>query len=198
MLSGRVKHLIDSVVDEAIPHRWLRADDESGEDLEDLMGMDPIRLLDSPHLLKIVKDAVAHLEPRWGHRLPASMRGLDQWSSGLVNGLTASEKALLNDVIRAYDTVVDYIMVWSKKKGYDTCKGCMDGPVGAPYKPDEDIDPFKFSIVDQDLLNDFYYLVRDRGFYLAVSRWVAKQFLSLGIIDSDSVQMFVERAEAQP
>lgn len=24
MLSGRVKHLIDSVVDEAIPHRWLR------------------------------------------------------------------------------------------------------------------------------------------------------------------------------
>jgi hypothetical protein len=187
MLSGRVKHLIDTVVDESIPHRWLHADDESGEDLEDLMGMDPIRLLDSPHLLKIVKDAVAHLEPRWGNRLPASTKGFHQWLMG-----SASERALLTDVIQAYDTVVDYIMVWSKKKGYDTCKGCM------PYEEDEDIDPFKFSILDQDLLNDFYYLVRDRGFYLAVSRWVAKKFLSLGIIDSDSVQMFVERAEAQP
>ena len=179
MISGSAKRAIDTV-HEAIPLKWLQSFKEPGEQLDDLMGVDAISLLDKhrDYLLQIVKDGVGHLK-RWGTKLPAN------WSVPLYTPCK-------QDVWNAYDALVDYIMVWSKKMGYDTCKG-RDHDYDS-----EDVDPFTYSILDQGgRLEDFFYIITDRNFYMATSKWVAEQLYLEGIITQATVGKLVNRAEQQ-
>lgn len=179
MISGSAKRAIDTAVHEAIPLKWLQSFKEPGEQLDDLMGVDAISLLDKhrDHLLEIVKDAISHLKPRWGTKLPADWSGSFYFS-------------LKQDVLSAYDALVDYIMVWSKKMGYDTCKG-------RTYDS-EDVDPFTFNILDQGgALDDFFYIITDPNFYMATSKWVAEQLYLEEIITQETISKLVNRAEQQ-
>jgi hypothetical protein len=186
MTSGRVQRIIDRVVDEAIPFRWLKIDDESGEELDDLACMEPIRLLNNPHLLKIVDDAIERIDRQWPrpHKGPVDLQDNGQKSDMAI-------RVRRSNIKMAFDNVVNYIMVWSKKKGYGTCTGRQ-----IDVSQDGDVDPFQFS--DAGYMSDFYYETNDRGFYMDAAEWVAKEFLKRGLITPESVAELVARARAQP
>jgi hypothetical protein len=191
MRPGSAKSAIDSTV-ESIPTRWMQAFKPS-EDLDDIMrvcGPSEIISQHGDYLIGIVDDGTKHLEPRWNHKMPMDM-GVMLYRVGANN---LAVRAAVNDIVGAYDSIVDYVMVWSKKMGYDTCRGRLPAWDGTG----DDVDPFEFSALDGDLAEEFFYEIVDREFYLAVSRWVAEEFLKRKIITPNSVNMLVTRAKDQP
>ena len=161
MISGRVKSIIDSTLSD----RWRpQIRDDSGEDLEDLMRVDPTRLLDSEYAKSLVKDAGDYLNGKFAGSLPANMMGVDHWHQ-----LSRGTQVFLSAIIRTYDSVVDHLITWSRKKGYETCTLYDD-----PHE-------------------EFFETLTDQAFYIAVCSWVAHQFQKMGIIDGESAKMFIKR-----
>lgn len=183
MVSGYAKSAIDRVVSESFPLKWTKSR-QQGETLGDFMAMDAKSILDdhADYLKGIIEDAVHSLSVK------------EKFYPRMINlpvDITSTKPVERNMVLHPFDQVVDYIMVWSKKMGYDTCEGHMT--YGDFLK---DVDPFTFN--DQFDLDEFYYVIRDMNFFVAASKWVAEKFYLMGIITQNSVNALTSRAKEQP